>query len=829
MKGIRLMMLQRHIIFILLIFTLLVTVSATEKVSLVRDGKPVSAIILPARATSTAQFSAMELRHHIKMISGAKLPIIKEGEPFNGFGIYVGETDFARKNGFWGEDFRLEESQIKFTPSGVILIGRDLQAFGKPVYGTFTNVPYFFGYHKGTLYAAYNFLERYLGIRWYAPTDTGTAFIPRKSIEVEPKDLRQKPAMSAFRHAYMPKLLMERGREFSKYDREMLKLRWRESLNYGFCNHNVYSIWYRYWGKAKDPEKAKYFIEKRPQYFARGYNGKSGQHLIALRPQYPDDNDLPPQLCNSNRDVIRFFAREAVGKYDGTGESGLGLNISKMAGTPWFYPIEPDDNNGFCLCPECLSLFKDKRIHGKRPTNYIHFDWISRIAREAATLNPAVNIATLAYNNTLKYPTGLDIAPNVGIQMCITPYDFWVNYDGSAKKYQEWIDNGEAKKRLLTVWTYMFSGAWYAKFIDKNEFFFPMFAPEHTAKVFRKFAADGIQGWFGETPDEIGMPFWHTQLETYIAHKLADDPTQDSTQMINEFFTLYYGAAAVPMREFYRLIEDAAWEKSIYGSGTKAITEEFNWGRIGTKERMKKLAGYIAQAQSLAKSPVEKQRLAWFVNGVWKPMLAGRSNYDKKQQFRSRPVTAGKVPRVAEAGGDPQKVQWAEIVPATAFKTIAGFPGDPAKQLKFAHDNNFFYLMFTEAGDTSKLKNAPDIWSGDEIEFFLAATPERPYIQYALNPSGKSAILGYYYKNMVAFESPVKNQSIIRSIVRSDCWNIYVAIPLSELLPEKKIGAGETFCFNFFRTIPGMAALAWSPTYTNSYHDLMRMGRLTLE
>ena len=93
-----------------------------------------------------------------------------------------------------------------------------------------------------------------------------------------------------------------------------------------------------------------------------------------------------------------------------------------------------------------------------------------------------------------------------------------------------------------------------------------MFAPEHTAKVFRKFAADGIQGWFGETPDEIGMPFWHTQLETYIAHKLADDPTQDSTQMINEFFTLYYGAAAVPMREFYRLIEDAAWEKSIYGS-----------------------------------------------------------------------------------------------------------------------------------------------------------------------------------------------------------------------------------------------------------------------
>ncbi|MEI3004506.1 MAG: hypothetical protein V8T87_07770 [Victivallales bacterium] len=57
---------------------------------------------------------------------------------------------------------------------------------------------------------------------------------------------------------------------------KMLKLRWRESLNYGFCNHNVYSIWYRYWGKAKDPEKAKYFIEKRPQYFAGATTVKAG-------------------------------------------------------------------------------------------------------------------------------------------------------------------------------------------------------------------------------------------------------------------------------------------------------------------------------------------------------------------------------------------------------------------------------------------------------------------------------------------------------------------------------------------------------------------------
>ena len=38
----------------------------------------------------------------------------------------------------------------------------------------------------------------------------------------------------------------------------------------------------------------------------------------------------------------------------------------------------------------------------------------------------------------------------------------------------------------------------------------------------------------------------------------------------------------------------------------------------------------------------------------------------------------------------------------------------------------------------------------------------------------------------------------------------------------KKPGAGGLRCSI-------MAALAWSPTYTNSYHELARMGKLTLE
>ncbi|MEI3004505.1 MAG: hypothetical protein V8T87_07765 [Victivallales bacterium] len=195
--------------------------------------------------------------------------------------------------------------------------------------------------------------------------------------------------------------------------------------------------------------------------------------------------------------------------------------------------------------PNVFLFFKDKRIHGKRPTNYIHFDSISRIAREAATLNPAVNIATLAYNNTLKYPTGLDIAPNVGIQMFITPYDFWVNYDGSAKKYQEWIDNGEAKKRLLTVWTYMFSGDGMPNSLIKMNFSSRCShrnIRQRSSGNLRRTAFKAGSGKLGRNRNA----FLALSVGNLYRPQTGDNPTQDSTQMINEFFTLYYGAAAVP-------------------------------------------------------------------------------------------------------------------------------------------------------------------------------------------------------------------------------------------------------------------------------------------
>ena len=44
-------------------------------ITLVRDGKPASVILIAENPTPAAQLAAMELQHHVEQITGARLPV----------------------------------------------------------------------------------------------------------------------------------------------------------------------------------------------------------------------------------------------------------------------------------------------------------------------------------------------------------------------------------------------------------------------------------------------------------------------------------------------------------------------------------------------------------------------------------------------------------------------------------------------------------------------------------------------------------------------------------------------------------------------------------
>jgi hypothetical protein len=128
-------------------------------------------------------------------------------------------------------------------------------------------------------------------------------------------------------------------------------------------------------------------------------------------------------------------------------------------------------------------------------------------------------------------------------------------------------------------------------------------------------------------------------LESYIITKIWDDPDQNVDAMIDEFFRLYFGAAGEPMKKFYLKLEEIATNPKNYPKPyykRNAIDwKNVAWTTLGTAERMEQLGKLIAQAQSMAKTEQEKERVALWYDGVWKWMVDGRAEYLAKQQEKA--------------------------------------------------------------------------------------------------------------------------------------------------------------------------------------------------
>ncbi|MBE6373277.1 MAG: hypothetical protein E7055_14565 [Lentisphaerae bacterium] len=114
---------------------LLPGILACADVVLVKDGQPQAEILLAQPATKSAQLGAFELQHHIKLITGAELPIVKEkSSPAVGTVIRIGGEN---------ESIKEEASVIKFRPGEILLTGGDTADYGKVDYkrsGTYPSV-----------------------------------------------------------------------------------------------------------------------------------------------------------------------------------------------------------------------------------------------------------------------------------------------------------------------------------------------------------------------------------------------------------------------------------------------------------------------------------------------------------------------------------------------------------------------------------------------------------------------------------------------------------------------------------------------------------------
>jgi len=267
---------------ILLTLTVLVTIQlaadqeglALAAFDLVQQGTPACSIVIAERATPAARLAALELQYHVMKISGAGIPIRTDSERVEGSRILVGESPATRRFGLRSGDFKPQEYLIAFRQDTIILMGRDWEdteanrkAQGRSTTDeTLQQLRHKIDYWKtvgcpdrsvgemelpgvyddqGTCLAAYDFLERFCGVRWYGPSEVSIVIPSRTTLAAAGDDVRRSPALkhrSALSGGSWPFL---RG-QWGNFTREQVCLYWRRIRQGGerwAGNHSTMGYW----------------------------------------------------------------------------------------------------------------------------------------------------------------------------------------------------------------------------------------------------------------------------------------------------------------------------------------------------------------------------------------------------------------------------------------------------------------------------------------------------------------------------------------------------------------------------------------------------------
>jgi hypothetical protein len=615
--------------------------AASERLCLVVEGQASAVIVIAESPTPAARLASLELQHHVKLITGARLPIVTADAETTGIRVLVGESDATRALGFEAADFEPQEYVIALRPGTLVLMGRDwidtpkarAEEGRSTNYATLADVRHVIDYaaateqkaptadaprklelpglfdDQATCYAVYDFLERCCGVRWYGPTPLNVAVSESPSLHVSGNDIRRSPKMK-YREGMGGGWPIVKA-QWNNPSPDQLNLYWRRMRVGGeryASNHSMRSYQDRF--LKKDPAAPGLFESKHETYFAFGRTGGGGGR----------------QFCYSDQGLEAQLVQDARDFFDGKGIKGLQTAMGD------YFNIVPNDNAAWCLCDNCqAALKKDENnrnaghFNSGTASHYL-FDITNRVAREVAKTHPDKYISTLAYHVYAFRPTQFELEPNIAVAPCLQVRNYWAPRIAKHEMdfYKAWVQPGD---RPIYLWNYYCFPMEPA--VIQGWHCFPGFSARRLGQLIRMYHDDGVRGVFlcgiGE------------QLDYYLTLRMYDDPTIDPDALVDEFFARYFGAAAEPMNQFFTLIEETYGNAENYPAEVSVEdkqfhqTEEIAWKYLGTEGRMAQLGRFIEKAENAAATDLEKRRVETWKVGVWEYMVEGRRMYVEKQ------------------------------------------------------------------------------------------------------------------------------------------------------------------------------------------------------
>jgi len=615
---------HRQVAIVLGATILLVTASGyagTIGLTLVVGGKPMSSIVLPAKPTRAARLGAFELQHHVRLMTGATLPMVTEGSKEAGrVRVMIGATGEAAAAGLKPDSWEPQEYAVRFRGNTLILAGQDEQRFEEVKYGL--EDPFAFrtwpGPYEpqGTLHAVYHFLEHSCGVRWFDPTEAGTHVPEYDTLIVPARDVRRSPAFPyrdighfinmAERYPWRTILWKPDSKEARTWEKQAFPSlhkrypgRWQyihaqrgQSRLFLYrkrlggcepyvCNHSFYGYYER-------------FLKKHPDWFAKGYGEAK-----------------PPQMCYTNKDFIAQVVQDARDYFDGKGKK----QNAQARGD--YFGLCPMDNSAYCKCDECRKWYASDipRVFSNGSRSDYLWQFYNQVAREVGKSHPDKYLSVLAYACYAHHPTRVAPEKNVSVQLCLhvrNVYDTAMQ-ENDLRFLDQWTRD---PARRVFLWLYYCFPKERGHRAKQEWRVFPGFFSHHAAQVFKLYHRKGVRGAFF---NGLG-----NSIDLYLTYAMLDDPSRSANAVLDEYVSGYFGAAAEPMNQFYLLVEKTYCDPENYQKNKNGTvghqTQRMAWSWLGTAERMAALGRHIEDAKRLAQTNLERKRVELFEMAVWRYM-----------------------------------------------------------------------------------------------------------------------------------------------------------------------------------------------------------------
>lgn len=485
------------------------------------------------------RYAAKELAWHLEKATGFRPAIQTESFVRSTSDadtlIFLGRTRLAREAGLPIGTLASETSIIRTVGKHLCIAGAD--GSGEPLDRNTS---------AGTLFGVYEFLERYLAVRWLWPGELGT-FVPKaEDLVIPPVDLVVAP-MLVQRHV-----------------RSGLGFKSKEHPEMGFT------------AAAADEYKKAQFVFLRRHRMGRRWRMSYRHAFRKWWDEYGTEHPEWFQLINGKRGPVKAGARYSMCISDPNLHEEIVSRWRRHGGGqpghhPSFINAVENDIPGLCQCDVCRAL------DGPEPADYRDFispkskiaklpfvsdryarSWLA-IQQIAAKDDPNAIVVGYAYFNYFAAPTsGVKLGKNVLIGFCPSSWGFPRSDEEHAwikKQWRGWADTGA---RLLMRTNYFLVG-YCMPYVFAHQF----------ADEFENAAQNRLVG----TDFDSLTGQWATQGPTlYLLMRLQARPEMDAETLLAEYYSGFGPAAADVKAYFDHWEEYTSASRSNYNDALAAFS-----------------------------------------------------------------------------------------------------------------------------------------------------------------------------------------------------------------------------------------------------------------